>query len=68
MRVAVADGVGTPRALYPALNRAAARHGDLRLLLGWTPYPEPGLDAALFADARTVMSGWGLRAAVEQAW
>jgi hypothetical protein len=37
-------------------------------LLGWTPYPEPGLDAALFADARTVMSGWGLRAAVEQAW
>jgi acyl-CoA hydrolase len=66
MRVAVADGVGTPRALYPALNRAATRHGDLRLLLGWTPYPEPGLDAALFADARTVMSGWGLRAAVEQ--
>lgn len=65
MRIAVADGVGTPRALYPALNRAAARHGDLKLLLGWTPYPETGLDHSLFADARTVMSGWGLRAAVD---
>jgi acyl-CoA hydrolase len=65
MRVAVADGTGTPRSLFPALNRAAARHGDLRLLLGWTPSAEPGLDPALFADARTVMSGWGLRAAVD---
>ncbi len=65
MRIAVADGVGTPRALYPALNRAAARYGDLRLLLGWTPYPETELDHSLFADARTVMSGWGLRAAVD---
>ena len=26
-----------------------------------TPYPETGLDHSLFADARTVMSGWGLR-------
>jgi acyl-CoA hydrolase len=64
MRIAVADGTGTPRALFPALNRAAERYGDLRLLLGWTPVPEPGLDASLFADARTVMSGWGLRTAV----
>jgi hypothetical protein len=65
MRIAVADGVGTPRSLYPELNRAAARHGNLKLLLGWTPYPETGLDHSLFADARTVMSGWGLRAAVD---
>ena len=64
MRVAVADGPGTPRSLFAALNRAAAEHGDLRLLLGWTPVREPGLDPGLFADARTVMSGWGLRAAV----
>jgi acyl-CoA hydrolase len=64
-RVAVADGTGTPRSLYPALNRAAQRHGDLRLLLGWMPSAEPGLDVSLFADARTVMSGWGLRAAVD---
>jgi acyl-CoA hydrolase len=65
MRIAVADGVGTPRSLYPALNRAAAEHADLRLLLGWMPYAETGLDYSLFADARTVMSGWGLRAAVD---
>jgi acyl-CoA hydrolase len=65
MQVAVADGVGSPRWLYPALNRAATEHGDLRLLLGWMPYAETGLDYSLFADARTVMSGWGLRAAVD---
>jgi acetyl-CoA hydrolase/transferase-like protein len=61
MRVAVADGVGSPRALFGELNRIAETHGDLRLLLGWMPHPEPGLDASRFADARTVMSGWGLR-------
>lgn len=66
MRVAVADGTGTPHGLFFALNRSAERHGDLRLLLGWTPVAEPGLDIGLFADARTVMSGWGLRAAVDQ--
>ena len=65
MRIAVEDGTGTPRSLFPALNRAAERHGDLRLLLGWTPVTEPTLDLSLFADARTVMSGWGLRGAVE---
>jgi hypothetical protein len=65
MRIAVEDGTGTPRSLFPALNRAAERHGDLRLLLGWTPVAEPTLDLPLFADARTVMSGWGLRGAVE---
>ncbi|WP_037069906.1 acetyl-CoA hydrolase/transferase C-terminal domain-containing protein [Pseudonocardia acaciae] len=64
MRVAVADGTGTPRALFAELNRVAQTHGDLRLLLGWMPHPEPGLDVSLFADARTVMSGWGLRSAV----
>lgn len=66
MRIAVADGVGTPRALYPALNEAAVLHGDLRLLLGWTPTPEPGLSTSLFSDVRTVMSGWGLRSAVAE--
>ena len=65
MRIAVEDGTGTPRSLFPALNRTAERHGDLRLLLGWTPVAEPTLDLSLFADARTVMSGWGLRGAVE---
>ena len=65
MRIAVADGTGTPRALFPELTRLAARHGDLRLVLGWTPHAEPGLDGAAFADARTLMSGWGLRRPVD---
>jgi acyl-CoA hydrolase len=66
MRIAVADGCGTPRALFPELSRLAAQHRDLRLVLGWTPHPEPDLDARPFADARTVMSGWGLRGPVER--
>ena len=61
MRIAVADGTGTPRSLFPELTRLAAHHGDLRLVLGWMPYAEPDLDPLPFADARTVMPGWGLR-------
>jgi Acetyl-CoA hydrolase/transferase C-terminal domain len=61
MRIALADGTGSPRALLPQLAGVAARLGDLRLLLGWMPYAEPELDARPFADARTLMSGWGLR-------
>lgn len=60
-RVALADGLGAPRSLTRDLVRAAARHGDVRLLLGWVPVPDPNLDAAAFADVRTVMPGWGLR-------
>ncbi|MEJ3654492.1 acetyl-CoA hydrolase/transferase C-terminal domain-containing protein [Actinomycetes bacterium KLBMP 9759] len=63
-RVAVADGTGTPRALFRGLGAAAARVGGVRLVMGWTPHPEPDLDHAAFADARTVMSGWGLRSAI----
>lgn len=65
MRIAVADGTGTPRALFPDLTRIAARHGDLRLVLGWMPHAAPDLDGSAFADARTVMSGWGLRKPVD---
>lgn len=61
MRIAIADGAGPPHSLFPELNDIAARHGDLGLLLGWMPYDEPDLDPAAFADARTVMPGWGLR-------
>lgn len=66
MRVAVADGCGTPRALHAELSRIAAERGDLRLVLGWMPHAEPALDARPFADARTVMPGWGLRGPVER--
>ncbi|GAA4826129.1 hypothetical protein GCM10023201_10900 [Actinomycetospora corticicola] len=65
-RIAVADGCGTPRAAFPALGGIARERGDLRLVLGWMPAPVEGLDLAAFADARTVMPGWGLRAGVSQ--
>jgi acyl-CoA hydrolase len=43
----------------------AADAGGVRLLLGWTPVLDPTLDLTSFADVRTVMSGWGLRSAVD---
>jgi hypothetical protein len=64
--IAVADGCGTPRAAFADLSAIARDRGDLRLLLGWMPAAPDGLDAAAFADARTVMPGWGLRPAVAE--
>ena len=61
MTVAVGDGCGAPRAVSAELSRAAARAGGVRLILGWVPKADPGLDLAAFADVRTVMPGWGLR-------
>ena len=61
MTVAVGDGFGAPRAVSAELSRAAARAGGVRLILGWVPKADPGLDLAAFADVRTVMPGWGLR-------
>jgi hypothetical protein len=64
-RVALADGCGSPRAAYPVLSALAREHGDLRLVTGWMPGPVDGLDLAAFADVRTVMPGWGLRAGTD---
>jgi acyl-CoA hydrolase len=64
MTVAVGDGFGAPRAVSAELSRAAARAGGVRLILGWVPKADPGLDLAAFADVRTVMPGWGLRGGV----
>src|SRR6202034_3098276 len=61
MTVAVGDGFGAPRAVSAELSRAAARAAGVRLILGWVPKADPGLDLAAFADVRTVMPGWGLR-------
>src|ERR1700727_4082873 len=61
MTVAVGDGFGAPRGVSAELSRAAARAGGVRLILGWVPAADPGLDFAAFADVRTVMPGWGLR-------
>lgn len=65
MRIALADGTGSPRALTPQLCELARRHGDLRLITGWLPAQDPGLDPGVFADARSVMPGWGLRRHVD---
>jgi acyl-CoA hydrolase len=61
MTIALGDGFGAPRAVSAELSRAAARAGGVRLILGWVPRADPGLDFAAFADVRTVMPGWGLR-------
>jgi hypothetical protein len=61
MTVALGDGFGAPRAASAELSLAAARAGGVRLILGWMPMADPGLDMAAFADVRTIMPGWGLR-------
>lgn len=61
MTIAFGDGFGAPGSVSNELSLAAARHGDVRLVLGWMPLAEPGLDFAAFADVRTFMPGWGLR-------
>jgi acyl-CoA hydrolase len=63
--VALADGIGSPRAVTAELSAVARSVGDVRLLLGWTPAGDPDLDFTAFADVRTVMPGWGLRRPVD---
>jgi acyl-CoA hydrolase len=63
--VALGDGIGSPRAVSAELSDAARAAGGVRLLLGWTPVADRGVDFAAFADVRTVMPGWGLRDPVE---
>jgi acyl-CoA hydrolase len=65
MTVAVGDGFGAPRSVSRQLSDAAARCGGVRLILGWVPRTDPGLDFTAFADVRTFMPGWGLRQATD---
>ncbi|WP_066064749.1 acetyl-CoA hydrolase/transferase C-terminal domain-containing protein [Frankia sp. EI5c] len=64
MRVALADGCGTPELLHGPLSRVAAGRA-VRLVLGWMPAAAPDLDASAFADVRVLMGGPGTRAMVE---
>ena len=64
-RIAVGDGCGAPSPAFGALTDLARRRGDLRALLGWMPVAPAGLELDAFADARTLMSGWGLRTAID---
>ncbi|WP_024795238.1 acetyl-CoA hydrolase/transferase C-terminal domain-containing protein [Tomitella biformata] len=63
-RVAVGDGMGAPRSVSAELSAAAGEAGGVRLVLGWLPTPDPGLDFAKFADVAALMSGWGVRSAM----
>jgi acyl-CoA hydrolase len=65
MTVAFGDGFGAPASVSGELSAAASRQGDVRLILGWVPRSDPGLDFAAFADVRTFMPGWGLRSATD---
>jgi acyl-CoA hydrolase len=65
MTIALGDGFGAPVSLSSELSLAAARHDGVRLVLGWMPLADPGLDFAAFADVRTFMPGWGLRASTD---
>ncbi|MCW2784700.1 MAG: putative acetyl-CoA hydrolase/transferase [Marmoricola sp.] len=65
MRVAVGDGLGAPRSVSADLTAAARAHGDISLVLGWLPTPDPGLEMAAFSDVVAFMSGWGVRAAMQ---
>jgi acyl-CoA hydrolase len=62
--VALGDGFGAPASVSGELSRVAQSCGGVRLILGWLPYRDPGLDFGVFADVRTFMPGWGLRGAV----
>jgi len=65
MTVALGDGFGAPWSVTRQLSEAAARCGGVRLILGWVPRTDPGLDLTAFADVRTFMPGWGLRRATD---
>lgn len=64
MTIALGDGFSAPRSVSAELTQAAARAGGVRLILGWVPQDDPALDFSAFDEVRTVMPGWGLRAAV----
>ena len=59
MTVALGDGFGAPVSVAAELSRAAARCGNVRLILGWMPVADHGIDFAAFSDVRTFMPGLG---------
>ena len=64
--VAFGDGVGTPAILLGELSRAAAKAGDVQLLLGWTLGGLEDLEVGAFRRVRTTMSGFALRKLVDR--
>jgi acyl-CoA hydrolase len=64
-RLAISDGVGSPRGLLGIISECARRQRGLSLLFGWMPGPVTGLAAGSFTDVRAVMGGYGLRRAID---
>jgi len=64
-RIAVADGVGTPRAAFAELSKLAREVGDISLVLGWHVAADPALELDAFRDVRALMAGWGVRRDVD---
>lgn len=63
--VALGDGLGAPQSVMERLSDAARGLGDVRLVLGWVPKLSPNLQLDAFADVRALMSGGGLRPAID---
>ncbi|WP_460605924.1 acetyl-CoA hydrolase/transferase C-terminal domain-containing protein [Jatrophihabitans fulvus] len=57
--------MGAPRSVFGALSDAAAAAGDVELILGWLPLADPALRYDAFVDVRALVSGWGLRRAID---
>ena len=64
--VAIADGMGAPRSVSAELSALAREAGGVRLVLGWLPTPDDGLDLEAFADVRVLMGGWGMRGPIRE--
>ncbi|BBU21056.1 acetyl-CoA hydrolase/transferase C-terminal domain-containing protein [Mycobacterium xenopi] len=65
--IALGDGVGALRTLEDGqpvgavLSDTARQIGTVRLVLGWLPAPQNGIDPDAFAEVIALMPGWGLR-------
>ena len=64
-RIALGDGAGLPHELWPAVRELWRRREDAQLLFGWCFAAPDGLDHLDPARARTIVSGFGMRRAID---
>jgi acyl-CoA hydrolase len=64
-RLAFGDGAGAPVEVWDDVRRLVAERDDCRLLLGWWFSPPSGLDELPADRSQTVISGFGLRRAID---
>lgn len=65
-RLAVGDGAGLPHELWPAVLDLLEQRPDVDLLLAWCFTPPAGLERLAPGRARTMVSGFGMRRAVDE--